>query len=113
MLWWWWGDNDNDINNPEIDKNHQSLIEKTSYISAIFALIVWIPYLPTYIESLSDNHQEKTKKEVVIPTRDTIHQILSDSIMNQENIDKEEWQQEGEQQGLSSQEIEESGQMKD
>lgn len=33
--------------------------------------------------------------------------------MNQEDIDKEEWQQEWEQQGLSSQEIEESLQMKD
>ncbi len=68
----------------------------------IAALAMWLNHV-----ALSENHQEKTKKEVVIPTKDTIHQVLSDSIMNQEDIDKEEWQQEWEQQWLSPQEIEE------
>ncbi len=104
MLEWWWPEKGDQELHSESQKTYANILEKSVYVSTVIALIVgWI-----WLQDLSENHQEKTKKEVVIPTKDTIHQVLNDSIMNQEDIDKEEWKEYGQQQGLSPQEIEES-----
>lgn len=105
MVEWWWSQKEKEDQelHPEVQKTYTTMLENSVYVSAIFALIIWGANLPEYIFSLSEKNLETTKQEVTVPTKQHIHNVLHDSI-----VDQEDWKQEWEQQGLSPQEIEES-----